>query len=97
MSGFTTFEARGIDIQANNIERVDAPLRLGSVNEVVTVGAEVVQLQTDKSDLHTDLSTKQLTEVPVGGYRNFQSLLDLVPGTTPGSSRMPQPILRLER
>jgi len=84
MSGFSTFEAKGIDIQANNIDRVDAPLRLGSVNEVVTVGAEVVQLQTDKSDLHTDLSTKQLTEVPVGGYRNFQSLLDLVPGTTPG-------------
>src|SRR6266481_9809273 len=84
MSGFTTFEARGIDIQANNIARIDAPLKLGSVNEVVTVGAEVVQLQTDKSDLHTDLATKQLTEVPVGGYRNFQSLLDLVPGTTPG-------------
>src|SRR5216684_3274813 len=81
--GFATFEAKAIEIHANNIERVDAPMKLGSVNEVVTVGAEVVQLQTDKSDLHVDLSTKQLTEVPVGGYRNFQSLLDLVPGTTP--------------
>ena len=44
---------------------------------------KVVQLQTDKSDLHTDIATKQLTEIPVAGYRNFQSLLDLIPGTTP--------------
>src|SRR5882757_9319602 len=29
MPGFATFEAKGIDIQANNIERIDAPLRLG--------------------------------------------------------------------
>src|SRR5713226_8979313 len=82
-TGFTSFEAKGISIQANNIARVDAPMKLGSVNEVVTVGAEVVQLQTDKSDLHTDLTSKQLTEITVGGYRNFQSVMDLVPGTTP--------------
>lgn len=82
--GFSTYEAKDIAIQANNIERVDAPMKLGSVSEVVSVGAEVVQLQTDKSDLHTDLTTKELTEIPVSGYRNFQSLLDLVPGTTPG-------------
>jgi hypothetical protein len=82
-TGFATFEAKEIVIQANNIARVDAPMKLGSLTEVVTVGAEVAQLQTDKSDLHTDLTSKALSEVPIGGYRNFQSLLDLVPGTTP--------------
>jgi len=81
--GFVVFEAKDIPIEANNIARLDAPLKLGSVTETVTVGAEAVQLQTDKSDLHTDLATKQLTEIPVAGYRNFQSLLDLIPGTTP--------------
>jgi hypothetical protein len=83
-AGFTSFEAKGVDIQANNIGRLDAAMKLGSVSEVVTVGAEALQLQTDKSDVHTDIATKQLTDIPVGGYRNFQSLLDLVPGTTPG-------------
>src|SRR5689334_18782536 len=83
-AGFTSFEAKDIAIQANNIARIDAPLKIGSVSEVVTVGAEVVQLQTDKSDLHSDIATKQLTDIPVAGYRNFQQLLDLVPGTTPG-------------
>ena len=84
-SGFTTFEAKTIAIQANNIARVDAPLAVGAVTEVVTVGAEVARLQTDKSDLHADLSSEQLTQVTVAGYRNFQSLIDLIPGSTPGS------------
>jgi len=83
--GFTTFESKEINIQANNIARVDAALTVGAVTEVVTVGAELVRLQTDKSDLHTDIAAEQLTRVTVAGYRNFQSLIDLVPGSTPGS------------
>src|SRR5438045_2070156 len=42
--GFSTYEAKDIAVQANNIERVDAPMKLGSVSEVVTVGAEAVLL-----------------------------------------------------
>src|SRR5437868_11012502 len=33
MPGFSTFEAKDIALQANNIERVDAPMKLGSVSE----------------------------------------------------------------
>ncbi len=83
--GFTTFEARSITIQANNIARVDAPLTVGAVTEVVTVSADMARLQTDKSDLHADISSEQLTQVAVAGYRNFQSLIDLIPGSTPGA------------
>src|SRR4029453_7241049 len=57
--GFTTFEAKDITLQANNIARVDAPLKVGNISEVITVGAEVVRLQTDKSDIHTDISSEQ--------------------------------------
>ncbi|HJZ98952.1 MAG TPA: carboxypeptidase-like regulatory domain-containing protein, partial [Candidatus Solibacter sp.] len=81
--GFSVFEAKDIAIVANNIARVDAPLRIGNITETVTVGAEIVALQTDKSDLHTDIASKQLTEIAIGGYRNFQSMMDLIPGTTP--------------
>ena len=83
-TGFTQFEAKDITIAANNIARIDAALKVGSVSETITIGAEAVQLQSDKSDLHTDIGAKELTQISVGGYRNFQSLLDLVPGTTPG-------------
>lgn len=83
--GFSTFEAKGISVTANNIGRVDAPLKVGAISEVVTVGAEALRLQTDKSDIHVDLTSRELTEIAIGGYRNFQSLLNLVPGTTPAA------------
>ncbi len=82
--GFVTFEARDITIVANNITRVDSPLKVGNVTETVTVGAEVAALQTDRSDIHTDMNTKELTQIAVGGYRNYQSMMDFIPGTTPG-------------
>ena len=53
--GFASFEAKEITIQANNIARIDASLKVGNVTETVTVGAEVALLQTDRSDLHTDI------------------------------------------
>lgn len=82
-AGFAAFEAKDITVAANNISRIDAPLKVGSVSEVITVGAEVARLQTDKSDLHTDIQSSELTQVSVAGYRNFQSLIDLVPGSMP--------------
>ena len=42
-AGFNAFEAKEITIAANNIARVDAPLKVGNVSEVITVGAEVVR------------------------------------------------------
>jgi hypothetical protein len=84
-SGFTSFEAKDIPIAANNIARVDVPLKVGNVSEVITVGAEAAQLQTDKSDLHTDISSKEATQIPISGYRNFQSLIDFVPGANPSN------------
>ena len=69
-------------------------MKVGNASEVITVGAEVVQLQTDKSDIHADISSEQLTQVTVGGYRNFQSMIDLVPGVMPSASRTPRPIHR---
>ncbi len=83
--GFVSFEANEMTIAANNIARVDAPLKIGNVNETITVGAEVAALQTDRSDLHTDVSSAQLSRIAIGGYRNFQSLIDLVPGAMPSA------------
>jgi hypothetical protein len=83
--GFATFDAVGIPVTANTIARIDAGLRVGQVSETVTVGAEVAQLQTDRSDLHTDISAREATQIPLSGYRNFQSLIDLVPGANPSN------------
>lgn len=84
-TGFTSFDAKEIGIAANNVVRVDADLKVGNITETITVGAEVAQLQTDKSDIHYDVNSKQLTEIAIGGYRNFQSVMDFMPGTTPAA------------
>src|SRR6202011_3851353 len=55
------------------------------VTEQVTVEASTVTLQTEKTDLHTDLTEKAILEMPLNQYRNFQTLINLVPGATPGS------------
>jgi hypothetical protein len=40
-------------------------------------------IQADNADLHVALGVPELTQLPLPAYRNFQSLLNLVPGATP--------------
>src|SRR4030095_1236306 len=80
---FATLTAQDVTIAANNITRWDASLQLATLTEAITVEGGGVRLQTDRSDLHTDFGARGLTQIPIAGYRNFQSLIELIPGTTP--------------
>jgi hypothetical protein len=82
--GFRTYIKEGIAISVNANRREDISLALGQASDKVTVSADALVLQTDKTDLHTDLTAKDVTDLPLGHYRNFQSLINLVPGATPG-------------
>jgi hypothetical protein len=81
--GFSVFEAKEIPVTVNTVARVDAQLKVGEVTETVNVGAEIVALQTDKTDVNKEISNREITNLPISGYRNYQSLLDLVPGAMP--------------
>ncbi len=85
LQGFKEYVQENIAVTVNNITRVDVSLEVGSRSEMVTVSAEATQLQTDKADVHKELSTKEVTNLPLGTYRNYQSLIDLVPGSTPSA------------
>ena len=82
--GFRTLTQRNLDIAVNIVRRQDVALALGQVNESVTVNAGAVALQTDKADVHTELESKDVINMPLPHYRNYQSLINLVPGATPG-------------
>ena len=84
-SGFAPFEVRDLTITANNITRLDATLKVGTVAETITVGAEIAQLQTDRSSIQTDVTSKELTNIALSGYRNFQTVMNFIPGTTPAA------------
>ena len=40
-------------------------------------------LQTDKADVSTELKSTEITSMPLNRFRNYQALMNLVPGTTP--------------
>ena len=63
--------------------RVDVTLEVGTVSETVTVASEAQLLQTDKADVSTELKSTELTSLPLNRFRNYQALINLVPGTTP--------------
>jgi len=83
-SGFKPLTQTNLTVGANTVVNADAKLQLGSVSEQVTVEASTVSLQTEKTDLHTELTEKAILEMPLNQYRNYQTLINLVPGATPG-------------
>ncbi|MCS7025457.1 MAG: TonB-dependent receptor [Bryobacteraceae bacterium] len=82
--GFRSITKRAVTITANVVRREDVQLEVGQLTETVTVQAGQVTLQTDKADLHTELGSKEVINMPLPRYRNYQSLINLVPGATPG-------------
>ncbi len=81
--GFKKETHQNIDLLSNSSTRVDIGMATGSVSEEILVTTAPPLLQTDRADISTKLETKQLSDLPVGTNRNFQSLLNLVPGTSP--------------
>jgi outer membrane receptor protein involved in Fe transport len=84
VSGFKPAVVAGIDISANVVTRQDVRLEVGSLTESVTINASAAQLQTDKAEIRHSITTTALNSVPLPNiYRNYQSLINLIPGATP--------------
>ncbi len=81
--GFKEMHQSDIIVTAGNPKRVDVAVQIGTAQETVTVTASAATLHTEKSDLSTELNSKQVVSLPLNQYRNYQTLLNLVPGATP--------------
>ncbi len=82
--GFRTLTRTDVEVSINTITRVDVRLDVGQVTEQVTVSAQALALQTDKSETRAEIATEAIVNLPLPNFRNYQSLLNLVPGATPG-------------
>src|SRR5262245_60786088 len=82
-SGFKEMQQSDIIVTAGNPKRVDVALQIGAAQETVTVTAEAATLRTEKSDISSEINSAQVTQLPLNQYRNYQQLLNLVPGATP--------------
>ena len=85
VTGFKKNTRSGIDVLVNTSPRVDMQLTPGNVTETVEVTAEAPPLQTDRSDTGRKIDSVITANTPLGTQRNFQNLLNLVPGTTRAS------------
>lgn len=80
--GFKTSVREGVQVLVNSTVRVDFELQPGTVSETLSVTAEAALLQTDRSDTGRKIETRQVSDMPLTFNRNFQNLVNLVPGAT---------------
>jgi hypothetical protein len=84
--GFRTARQENVEVTVNNVSRFDVKLTVGQVNESVTVEGGAAALQTDRAEVKSEIVSKQLTEIPVPGQRNYQALFVTIPGISPPST-----------
>ena len=79
-AGFKTFESKGLQVYADQSIKVEAKMEVGGASQTVTVSANTVeQLKTDRADVSTTFTTKDVEDLPIGN-RNFTNLQLLLPG-----------------
>ncbi len=83
LQGFKEYVQTGIPVTAGGIVRINGRLEIGALTEAITVTTDAALLQTDKADVSVNLKPEEVTNLPLNQYRNYQSLLALVPGATP--------------
>ena len=81
--GFRTSEQKDILLKAGERTGVTITLTIGDVGQTVEVTGATPLLQTESTQVGASMNSKTLTDVPLGGQRNFAYLARLSPGVLP--------------
>jgi hypothetical protein len=79
--GFTKAITKNVGVSVDASARIDFKMTVGQVTEQVEVSAAAPLLQSDRADIATTFTSKQLVDIPRLD-RNYQSFLLLTPGTS---------------
>ena len=82
-SGFRPSTQKGVGVSINSEIRINASLEVGAVAQAITVEASTAALQTTTSEVKTEINSEDVNNVPLSRFRNYQTLINLVPGATP--------------
>lgn len=89
VKGFQTVLEKNVNITVNEVRRIDFTTKISQTSETIEVSAAATALQTDRGDVHQEITSMEVEELPYNGTegKNFQSLLLLQPGsaTTAGT------------
>ncbi|HEY1809824.1 MAG TPA: TonB-dependent receptor [Acidobacteriaceae bacterium] len=80
-SGFSTSASQPITVNIGELTQYDFHLTAGSVKETVTVTGESAGLETQQTGNTTNISARQLQDLPLNGL-NFTSIAALAPGVS---------------
>ena len=86
--GFRAETRSNLELQVDQVARLDFTLQVGNVTEILDVQAQAPNLETETTTLGTVIENKRIQELPLNG-RNYLQLASLVPGATtygPGNS-----------
>ena len=83
LTGFREAVTEGVTVNAGTVVRQNIVLQVGQITETVTVSSAATVLKTDSADVSSQLETREITDLPLNAYRNYQALINLVPGATP--------------
>ncbi len=92
-SGFKTFQSTGVAVQINATTTLNIVLQPGQISETVTVEGSAPTIQTDTSDVGSEVTTKQMLDLPlplgsvVQSMRSPEAFVFLIPGAIgPGTA-----------
>jgi len=80
-AGFKSETQTGVELHVNDSSVVNIALKVGAVNETVTVEASPVAVETTNGELTGLIGASQVAELPLNG-RNFMQLVTLMPGVS---------------
>jgi len=83
LQSFRETRRQNVPVSVGQISRVDVTLEIGTLTETVTVESRAELLQTDTADVHTELRAAEIENLPLNQFRNYQALVNLVPGSMP--------------
>ncbi len=80
--GFRNFLETAVKIDTNSAVRIDIKLELGAVSNTVTVKSDVLQVETQSSQMGVVIEGSKIVSMPLNG-RSYIDLLALQPGISP--------------
>lgn len=83
MNGFRRYVRDNITVEVQSSVRIDVPMQVGELNQVVEVTGQTPLLQTEDASLGQVVQARNVLEMPLNG-RNIFGLVALAPGVVPG-------------
>jgi hypothetical protein len=83
-AGYSEYQQTGVVIDVNSALRIDVKLKVGEVTQHIEVSANVLQVDTETTQLGEVIGGKSMTSLPLNG-RSYTDLLALQPGVVPSS------------